>query len=65
MIKFYTTHCPRCSVIEKKLKEKNIQYEEITDVEEMLKLGISSVPVLGIDDKLLDFGTAITWLRTQ
>ena len=28
----YSTHCPRCNVLEKKLQQKNISYEEVNDV---------------------------------
>ena len=33
----YSTHCPRCNVLEKKLKTKNISYEEINDLKKELK----------------------------
>ena len=49
MITLYTTHCPKCRVLEKKLAQKNVQYNEITDVSEMQKLGIKSAPVLEVD----------------
>ena len=42
----YTTHCPKCLVLEKKLTSKNIEFEEITDNELMLKKGFTIVPVL-------------------
>ena len=43
MIILYTTGCPRCHVLETKLKQKNIEYVECNDVEEMEKKDISSV----------------------
>ena len=36
-IKLYSTHCPKCIVLEKKLQQKNIPFEEINDVEIMTK----------------------------
>lgn len=59
MIKLYSTHCPKCKILETKLKQKNIQYEECNNIEEMLSKGIQSVPILEIDGKMLDFGKAI------
>jgi len=50
-IKLYHNSCPMCMLIERQLKEKHIQYEETTDVNEILKLGFETVPVLQIDDK--------------
>lgn len=49
----YTTHCPQCKFIEMTLKKKNIPYTECTDVEEMRSKGITTVPVLSIDGKLV------------
>jgi len=64
-IVLYTTGCPKCKVLERKLAEKNIQYTEGTDIEKMLELGIYNMPVLGVDDKLLNFGEAINWVRDR
>ena len=62
MITLYTTHCPKCRVIEKKLSQKNIEYKEISDQEVMIKLGFKSAPVLEVDGKYMNFGDANRWL---
>lgn len=59
----YSTHCPKCMVLKKKLTEKGISYTENTSVEEMLSLGINEVPVLGVNGELMDFSAAIAWLN--
>ena len=61
---FYSTHCPRCKVLEAKLKEKDVKYIECNDVEEMEKKKISSVPCLEIDGEIMDFGKAIKWVNS-
>lgn len=61
----YSTHCPRCCVLEKKLKEKNIQYTENNSVDEMLSLGINEVPVLMVDSQFLKFKEAVNWINEQ
>lgn len=61
----YSTHCPRCNVLEKKLKQKNILYEEVTDVEIMKEKGYLSVPVLEIDGVSMDFKTASNWINNN
>lgn len=61
----YSTHCPRCCVLEKKLKQKNISYEEVNDVEIMKEKGYLSVPVLEVNGKSMDFKTANNWINTQ
>ena len=54
-IKLYTTHCPKCKVIETKLRQKGIKYSEITDQNELISRKITSVPMLEVDGKLLGF----------
>ena len=64
-IKLYTTHCPCCAVLEKKLNAKNIKYCEISDREKIEQKGITDVPVLEIDGVLYDFEQANTWVNAQ
>lgn len=61
----YTTHCPKCSVLEKKLSAKNINYSEVTDVEIMTKKGFDAVPILEVDGITMDFKAANTWINEQ
>ena len=62
----YSTHCPRCKVLETKLKQKNIKYTEETDVDKMLAIGLKSAPALKVDDgDLMDFSKAIEWIKSQ
>ena len=63
MIKFYTTNCPRCHVLQKKLDSKNIQYEIHTDTQEMIDLGLVNAPALQLEEgQLLDFKQSIEWI---
>lgn len=64
-IVLYSTHCPRCTVLEKKLEAKGIKFEVETSVDNMLALGITQVPMLRVDDKLLNFAEANTWVNNQ
>ena len=61
----YSTNCPRCQVLKTKLEQKKIQYEECTDIEEMLKLNIKMAPMLQVDDSLFDFTCAIKWINSM
>ena len=65
MITLFTTHCPKCRVIEKKLAQKNIDYVEVTDVAEMQKLGFQSAPILEVDGQILNFTDANRWIMNQ
>ena len=51
----YTTHCPKCNIIEKKLKAADIQFSEVTDTDVMLSKGYTHVPQIEVDNLLVDF----------
>ena len=61
----YSTGCPKCAILEQKLEEKGIKFTKITDVNEMLKIGIKSVPNMKVGDKMLDFVDAVKWVNEQ
>ena len=61
----YSTHCPRCKVLELKLKQKNIEYEENNNVEEMTAKGFKEAPKLEVDDMIMDFKQAVDWIKEQ
>ena len=67
----YTTHCPKCRVIEKKLAQKNIQYEEVdakgnNEIIDMLsEKGFRQMPILAIGDNFLGFTEANKWIGEQ
>ena len=61
----YSTDCPKCKVLKQKLNDKNIDFNEVNDVEEMAKKGIEKVPVLGLGDKLMSFVEANQWVNDQ
>ena len=59
----YSTHCPKCIVLENKLKEKNIKYTENNNVDEMISKGWRSAPILEIDGVGLLFKEAVDWVN--
>ena len=61
----YSTNCPKCKILEKKLTEKNIKFTKNNNVIEMTELGIDQVPVLSIDSKLLSFVEANKWINER
>lgn len=63
-VTLYSTHCPKCNVLEKKLKQKNISYEEVNDIEIMKEKGYLSVPVLEVDGTSMDFKTAFNYVES-
>lgn len=61
----YSTGCPKCKVLKKKLDVKNIDYAENNDINKMAELGITQVPVLSVDNKLMSFAEANDWVNRR
>lgn len=59
----YSTGCPKCNVLKKKMQAKGVQYSEVNEIKEMRRLGILSVPVLSVNGELLDFSKANNWIN--
>ena len=65
MVILYSTNCPKCQVLKKKLDSKSVQYTVETSVDAMLSLGITQVPVRSVDGRLLSFAQANEWVNAQ
>lgn len=65
-VKLYTTHCPKCNVLEKKLKLSGISFEivEDFDVDKMVEKGFSSAPILEVDGILKNYTDAVKWINS-
>ena len=64
-IVLWSTHCPRCKVLETKLKQKNVEYEEINDVEQMKARGFTEAPKLEVNGVVYDFKGAVDWINRE
>lgn len=61
----YEHGCPNCMRLKKKLDEKNIQYEDVTDKQVMLSLGFEEAPKLSVNGVVMGFKEAIKWIGEQ
>lgn len=60
----YTTGCPQCKVLYKKLQAAGIEFDVCEDVARMRELGFAAAPVFELDNgKRMNFSEAIVWLR--
>ena len=59
----YSTGCPKCNILKKKLFDKKVNYIENNNVDEMTDLGIEQAPVLSVNGVLMEFGKAIEWVN--
>lgn len=58
----YSTHCPRCNVLTKKLQQSGIQYEEVNDADVMRDKGFTDAPMLEVDGVIMGFKEAVQWI---
>ena len=61
----YSTGCPKCKVLKAKLDSKSIEYTINDNVDAMLEMGISEVPVLSVNGELMRFADAVSWINNQ
>lgn len=61
----YSSHCPKCSVLEKKLNEKLIEFELFDDVDAMIEKGFDDMPKLEVDGVVISFKEANEWVGRQ
>lgn len=64
MVVLYSTGCPKCQVLKKKLNASGMQYSACEDRDRMIQNGISEVPVLQIDDTYLNFKESVDFINT-
>ncbi|MEG0898311.1 MAG: thioredoxin family protein [Oscillospiraceae bacterium] len=62
-VKLYTTHCPKCHVLSQKLNEASVEFEEISDINQLMEMGLMQAPMLEVDGKLMSFVEAVQWIR--
>lgn len=63
MTVLYTTGCPRCKVLHRKLQEKGVSFTVIDDINIMLDKGFMEAPVLEVDGKEMSFAEAVSWVN--
>jgi len=61
----FSNHCPQCRVLEAKLKQKGIEYQEINDIDLMLEKGFKSMPMLEVDGIIMNFTQSNTWIKER
>lgn len=65
MITLYSTGCPKCQVLEKKLNNEGIEFSISNDIAVLLEKGFMTAPILEIDGEYFEFKNAIEWLKNR
>ena len=63
-VTLYSTHCPKCIMLEKKLNMAGVDFTVFDDADEMLNRGFAEIPMLEVDGKLLGFKEAVDWVNS-
>ena len=61
----YSTGCPKCNILKKKLTEVGIEFEENTSVKKMIEIGLMEAPALEVDGDIMNFPDAVAWLNNR
>lgn len=61
----FSTGCPKCTILKKKLSQKGIEYTEVNDAQQMIDMGLKSVPWLEVNGQMMDFNQANQWINEQ
>jgi len=64
-VTLYSTGCPKCKILTQKLNNKKIEYDVVSDVDIMLSKGFQAVPILEVDNNVMDFLTANKWINER
>lgn len=63
-VTLYTTGCPKCKVLETKMKQKNINFKTVDDISVMESKGFEEAPMLEVDGEVMNFPTANKWVNS-
>ena len=61
----YSTGCPKCNILKKKLADAKIDYRVIEDVDVMVSKGLKEVPWLEVDGNLMNFVDSSKWINER
>lgn len=69
MIELYSTNCPNCLILEKKLKEMNVEHAVIQNEEKVFEkasqFGIMEVPFMVVDGSLKNFRESVKYVTEK
>lgn len=57
--------CPMCRNLKNRLASNGIDFTDCEDENTMKELGIFNVPVMQVNDQLLDYKASLQWLNNK
>lgn len=66
IILYSSTECNRCKIVKKMLDVNQVCYEEVNDKQIMINEGFVQVPVIKVNEKIIeDFTSILAWLEDK
>lgn len=59
----YSSGCPKCRILESKLKDKDIEFTLLEDSDLMVEKGFQHAPMLEVNGDVFDFNQAIKFVN--
>lgn len=64
IILYTSDTCYRCKIVKELFAIHSVEYEEITDKDLILSMGVESVPVIEVDGQIIDnWVSVLNWLE--
>lgn len=63
MITLYSTGCPKCEVLKRRLTNDGIEFDISNDVDKLIEMGFMNAPILQIGDNYYEFSDAMKKLK--
>lgn len=65
MVTLYTTHCPKCRVLERQFDKMGVNYTLSEDTDKLVRAGYQMAPMVELEDgTFLNFKEAFAWAAT-
>ena len=65
MVVLYSTGCPNCIVLEKKMVREGIDFSLSNDIDKLIEKGYQSAPILEVDGNFMEYKQAIDWIKNR
>lgn len=65
MVVLYSTGCPKCKVLEKKLVKEGIDFSLSNDIDKLIEKGYQSAPILEVDGNFMEYKQAVDWIKNR
>lgn len=63
MITLYSTGCPKCNLLERRLTNDKIEFTVSNNIDKLIEMGFQTAPVLQINDQFVEYGEAMKMLK--